>query len=143
MPRRLPRNVLRRLPTAGPALLVVVVAVGVASCGGGERRTGDADLQLSWSFRPDPPRVGNAEIGVEVSDVDWTPRNGATVILTGLREGVTLVVDTAVGQGAGRYVDPAFPFEVAGDWVLRARVETLEGRWVEVERALRVEAGPS
>lgn len=98
---------------------------------------------MRWSFVPDPPRVGVAEVAVEVSDVDWTPRNGATVVLTGLRDGVGLVVDTAVGQGAGRYVAPSFRFEVAGDWVVRARVETLERRWLEVERAVKVEAGPS
>jgi hypothetical protein len=78
-----------------------------------------------------------------VSDVDWTPRNGATVVVTGLRDGVELVVDTARGEGAGRYVAPAFRFEVSGDWVLRARVETADRRWAEVERAVTVEAGGS
>lgn len=138
MPRR-PSSSHRR----GPAtLLALLAAVTLARCGG-ENRTGDQDLQVRWSFAPDPPRMGVAEVAVEVSDVDWTPRNGATVVLTGLRNGVSLVVDTAVGQGAGRYVAPSFRFEVAGDWVLRVRVETLENRWVEVERAVAVEAGPS
>jgi hypothetical protein len=104
-------------------------------------RTGDADLQVRWSFEPSPPRVGTAEVRLEVSDVDWTPRNGATVVVTGLRDGVELVVDTARGQGAGLYVAPAFRFEVAGEWVLRARVETTDRRRVEVERAVEVEAG--
>lgn len=139
MPRRPPPTPHRRWPAA---LLALLAAAALAACGA-QPRTGDADLQVRWSLVPDPPRVGVADVGVEVSDVDWTPRNGATVIVTGLRDSVSLVVDTAVGQGAGRYVAPSFRFEVAGDWVLRARIETLEGRWVEVERAVRVEAGPS
>ncbi len=143
MPRRTPLTPGRRVPTTSLALLAVVAAVAVASCGGEERRTGDADLQVGLRFRPDPPRVGTAEVGVEVSEVDWTPHNGATVILTGLRDGVTLVVDTARGQGAGRYLAPAFRFEAGGDWVVRVRVETIQGRWVEVERALRVDVGSS
>jgi len=103
-----------------------------------ETRTGDADLQVRWSFEPSPPQVGTAEVRLEVSDVDWTPRNGATVILSGTRNGVVLSVDTARGEGAGQYVAPAFRFEVSGDWVLRARVETPDRRWVEVERTVTV-----
>ena len=115
-------------------------ALLLTACGG-TPRTGDADLQVRWSFDPSPPRVGTVQVRLEVSDVDWTPRNGATVVVTGLRDGVELVVDTARGQGAGLYVAPAFRLEVAGNWVLRARVETADRRWVEVERAMTVEAG--
>lgn len=132
-----------------PRCLRSPAAVGAAAvCGlllgcGGEARTGDADLQVRWTFEPSPPQVGRAQVRLEVSDVDWTPRNGATVVLTGLRDGVELVVDTARGQGAGVYLAPEFRFEVSGAWVLRARVETADRRWVEVERPVRVEAGGS
>ena len=34
-----------------------------------------------------------------------------------------------------------FRFEVTGVWLLRARVETADGRWVEVEREVEVVAG--
>ncbi len=129
----------RRLPCARR---VLAAAFLLAACGG-DPRTGDADLQVRWSFEPSPPRVGTAQVRLEVSDVDWTPRNGATVVVTGLRDGVELVVDTARGEGAGRYVAPEFRFEVSGDWVLRARVETADRRWVEVERAVTVVAGGS
>ena len=120
----------------------LAAALLLSACAG-DPRTGDADLQVRWSFEPSPPRVGTAQVRLEVSDVDWTPRNGATVVVTGLRDGVVLVVDTARGQGAGLYVAPAFRFEVSGDWVLRARVETADRRWAEVERAVTVEAGGS
>lgn len=131
-----------RLPLRLSAVAAAAVCLLLLGCGG-EARTGDADLQVRWSFEPSPPRVGTAQVRLEVSDVDWTPRNGATVVLTGLRDGVELVVDTARGQGAGVYLAPEFRFEVSGDWVLRARVETTDRRWVEVERAVTVEAGGS
>lgn len=127
-------QILRRARLGWTAAVLVLAAAGCA----GDKRDGDADLQVRWSFEPSPPRVGTAQVRVDVSDVDWSPRNGARVVLTGAREGINLVVDTARGEGAGRYVAPAFRFEVAGDWVLRARVETPDGRWVEVERPVTV-----
>ncbi|MHB1192296.1 MAG: hypothetical protein ACYC6F_04540 [Longimicrobiales bacterium] len=133
---------LRPAPPRSPSLGALAAVLLLAACGG-EARTGDADLQVTWSFEPSPPRVGTAQVRLEVTDVDWTPRNGATVVVTGLRDGVELVVDTARGEGAGRYVAPAFRFEVAGAWVLRARVETTDRRWMEVERPVTVEAGGS
>ena len=125
-----------------PVLAALAAAFLLGACGG-DPRTGDADLQVKWSFEPSPPRVGTAAVRLEVADVDWTPENGATVVVTGLRDGVELVVDTARGQGAGLYLSPEFRFEVAGNWVLRARVETTDRRWMEVERPVTVEAGGS
>lgn len=127
-----------------PGVLLALLVLVPGACGG-PARSGDADLQVRWSFEPSPPVVGTAEVRVDVSDVDWSPRNGARVVVTGSRDGITLVTDTARGQGAGRYVAPAFRFEVAGDWVLRARVDTPDGRWVEVAHPVRVEApeGPT
>ncbi len=130
-------------PFRSPAALGAAAACALLLGCGGEARTGDADLQVRWSIEPSPPRVGTAQVRLDVSDVDWTPRNGATVVLRGFRDGVELVVDTARGQGAGVYLAPEFRFEVAGDWLLRARVETTDRRWVEVERAVTVEAGGS
>jgi hypothetical protein len=75
-----------------------------------------------------------------VTDVDWTPRNGATVIVTGMRDSLQMVLDTALGQGAGLYQADDFGFEVTGEWVLSVRVETTDGRWVEVEHPVTVTA---
>ncbi|HKJ01356.1 MAG TPA: hypothetical protein VJ997_02845 [Longimicrobiales bacterium] len=125
-----------------PLSLCVVLALALSACGRTEARpTGDADLQLRWTLDPDPPQVGRGSIRVDVADVSWKPRNGVRVILTGVRDGVALVVDTARGEGAGRYRAPGFRFEVAGPWILRARVETPEGRWTEEEYPVEVVAG--
>ena len=120
----------------------VLATLLLAACGGRvDNRSGDADLQLRWTLTPDPPRVGTGEIRVEISDVEWRPRNGARVIITGIRDGVELVVDTARGEGAGRYLAPDFSFEVAGGWILRARVETPEGSWTQEDYSVEVVAG--
>ena len=89
---------LRRPRALTAALLWLPLALGCAA----DQRDGDADLQVRWSFEPSPPVVGTSGIRLDVSDVDWSPRNGAKVVLTGLRDGIELVVDTAVGGGAGR-----------------------------------------
>jgi hypothetical protein len=123
-----------------PGVVIAAVTCALLLGCGGEGRAGDADLQVRWSFDPSPPGVGTAQVRLDVSDVDWSPRNGATIVVTGLRDGVALVVDTARGQGAGRYLIPEFRFEVAGNWVLRAHVETTDRRWVEVERPVTVRA---
>jgi hypothetical protein len=111
----------------------------VAACTA-EVRSGDPDLQVSWAFEPDPPTVGPVDVRVGLADVDWTPRNGAVVVLTGLRDDVELFSDTAVGRGAGSYVAEDVRFEVAGAWTLRARVRTADGRTVEVDNPVTVVA---
>lgn len=106
-----------------PPLFVLLLPV--ACTPSGEDAGG---LALTWRLHPDPPTVGPVAVSVIVSDPDWSPRNGATVIVYGMRDSVTLARDTARGTGAGRYVTDDFVFEVAGDWTLEARVHTTDGR---------------
>lgn len=124
-----------RLRLVPPTLLLALLA----GCSGDTVRRGDADLQLRVTVDPEPATLGGTDVEVAVSDVDWRPRNGARVYLTGSREGVVLVRDTAVGQGAGLYLAESVPFPVAGAWLLTVRVETPGGRWTELERTLAVE----
>lgn len=121
--------------------LVVSAVLLLAACGGDRR--GDADLQIDLSLEPDPPVVGLADVQVELADVDWRPRNGDRVLVTALRDSIVLAHDTARGQGAGIYRAEGLRFEVAGEWLLRVRVETRDGRWAEVDRPVRVEAPPA
>lgn len=118
-------------------MLALGLALATAACGR-DVRSGDRSLQVRVTVDPPAPLVGTAEVRVEVADADWAPRNGARVVITGIREAVTLAVDTAWGEGAGRYTAPAFRFEVTGDWVLVTRVELPDGRWQEVERKVTV-----
>lgn len=129
---------LRRASPVAVALAATLLLVPATAGCGGDVRTGDPSLQVRVTVDPPAPVVGTARVQVEVADADWSPRNGARVLLTGTRDGVTLAVDTAWGEGAGRYVAPAFRFEVTGDWVLTTRVEFPDGRWQEVERRVTV-----
>lgn len=98
-------------------------------------------MHVHVTVEPAAPSLGPARVLVEVGDADWSPRNGARVVLTGTRDGVVLAVDTARGEGAGRYLADAFPFEVTGAWLLTARVELPDGRWQEVDRHVTVGGG--
>ena len=120
-------------------LLALALTGSFFACSPDERR-GDANLQIAVEVSPSPPRVGAATVAVVVTDVDWTPRNGATVIVMGMRDSLQLVLDTARGQGAGLYEAADFSFEVTGEWMLSVRVETTDGRWVEVEHPVTVTA---
>lgn len=120
-------------------LLPVCVLVLAGGCGNGDARTGDPDLQIRWSTDPETLQVGGNTFTVTVADVDWRPRNGARVIITGVRDSVELVVDTARGQGAGKYIAEGVRFPVAGDWILRIHVANADGRWTELERPVKVE----
>jgi hypothetical protein len=117
--------------------LILGVAVAQGGCSHDARR-GDSEIQVRWAFTPSPPAVGRAHVQLTVSDLDWTPRNGARVVVTAVRDSVTMAVDTAVGQGAGQYVIDDFVFEAAGDWVLSARVDTPDGLWAEVDHPVTV-----
>jgi hypothetical protein len=132
-------NPLRHRLRPLPALLLFGLAASLGACSSDERR-GDADLQVGVEVSPSPPQVGAATVAVMVTEVDWTPRNGATVIVAGVRDSLQLVLDTARGQGAGRYETAGFTFEVTGEWVLSVRVETTDGRWVEVDHPITVSA---
>jgi hypothetical protein len=130
-----------RISTASLRFLLVAALLGVGlslACGRDTRR-GDPNIQVRWDIEPSPPAVGKARVRVTVSDLDWAPRNGAHVIVTAVRDSVRMAVDTAVGQGAGQYIIDDFVFQVAGKWTLRARVETNDGRWAEVDHRVRVQ----
>jgi len=130
---------LPQLLNAGRPFVLLALAACLFACAPQERR-GDANLQVALEIEPSPAQVGAATLAVMVTGVDWTPRNGATVILTGMRDSLALVVDTARGQGAGRYESANFGFEVAGEWLVSVRVEMTDGRWVEVDHPVTVTA---
>ncbi len=117
--------------------VVLALAAFLSACTSVDRR-GDANLQVALEIEPSPPQVGPATLSVVVTGVDWTPRNGAMVILTGVRDSLALLTDTARGQGAGRYESTSFGFEVAGEWLVSVRVETTDGRWVELDHPITV-----
>jgi hypothetical protein len=122
---------------SGLSTTLFAAAVLTASCSGEEHR-GSAGLQIRVSVEPGTPSVGSARITVHVSDQAWTPRNGLRVTVTSIRADAATVTETAVGEGAGRYVAGEFPFSAAGEWVLTARAELPDGRWTERDRVVAV-----
>jgi hypothetical protein len=116
--------------------LFAAVALTAACTGEGHR--GNAGLQIRMDLEPAAPSVGPVRITVHVSDQTWTPRNGLRVTVRGARTDAATVTETAVGEGAGRYVAGEFSFSGAGEWTLTARAELPDGRWTERDRVVAV-----
>jgi hypothetical protein len=122
---------------SGLATTLLAAVLLTASCAGEEHR-GSAGLQIRVSVEPDSPSVGSARIIVHVFDHAWTPRNGLHVTVRGVHTDAPTVTETAVGEGAGRYVAEQVPFSRAGEWMLTARAELPDGRWTERDRVIAV-----
>ena len=56
----------------------------LSGCGGPVTR-GPADLEMRLIVEPDPPIVGGAQLHIDVTDLKWTPVNGVSVSVTGIR----------------------------------------------------------
>lgn len=112
---------------AGPAIAALLLALAGAlvlpGCRG-EGAQGAADLDLRLSIAPTPPTVGEARIVITIDDPSGQPAEAEEVIMEGTmtHAGMAPVRAEAMRQSTGRWVIDAFPFPMAGDWVLSARV---------------------
>ena len=122
-------------PRLAAALFTAVTLTAACS---GEGHRGSAGLQIRMDLEPAMPSVGSVRITVHISDQTWTPRNGLRVTVRGVRTDAATVTETAVGEGAGRYVAREFSLSGAGEWVLTARAELPDGRWTERDRTIAV-----
>ncbi len=127
----------RFVPQPGVTTALFAVVALLASCSGTGHR-GSAGLQIRVDLEPAKPYVGSARITVHVSDQAWAPRNGLRVTVWGVHAGTPLVTETAVGEGAGRYVVEGFSFSESGEWLLTARAELPDGRWTERDQGVAV-----
>lgn len=121
---------------AGAAVLIAILS----GCGGPVTR-GPADLEMRLIVEPDPPIVGGAQLRIDVTDLKWTPVNGVSVSVTGIRmdERGEPFQAAAVARGAGQYIVPRFEFEASGAWTLTIRADIAGGDWLEIDHVVTVE----
>ena len=123
---RAPRRRLRReghLRTAAAAAFLLV-----PSCGPGEA-PGTADVALTWTLAPDPPRVGPATLVLHLADGAGRPLRGARLRTeaTMSHPGMRPELAEAVELPDGRY-QASFRFTMGGEWLVLVSASLPDGR---------------
>ena len=88
------------------------------------------EIELDWSVKPDPPRVGPATVSLALTDAKTgQPVRGAEVRLEGnmSHPGMKPVFGAARETGPGRYEAP-IEFTMGGDWVILVDATLRDGR---------------
>ena len=118
--------------------LLVRISLGLASLAGvgcgadvprgeaAEFRSESGELSARVTWHPDPPRVGNNSLGVELVDVEGTLVTGAMLTVFGWMpvHGHSMQTATVSDAGDGTYrIDPV-ALAMPGRWELRVDVST-------------------
>ncbi|MGE3269904.1 MAG: FixH family protein [Chloroflexota bacterium] len=126
----------RPTPAAGrsgrliAALCLLVVALTACRSGG----TSSSDVRFAVNVTPSPP-VANmpAQVQVDLTNASGAPITDATVKIRGdmSHAGMQPVEAAATHEQGGRYVAKAFPFTMAGDWILTVEAALPNGTKAE------------
>ena len=108
---------------------VVVLALALTS--GCHRTPDEANVGVDLRVEPSPPKVGKAQLTLDVSDADGKPVEGATLRLEGnmAHAGMKPVFADAKEEKAGRYRAET-EFTMAGDWFVLVTGKLADGRLV-------------
>lgn len=128
----------RRAPLLRRALVVLLLAS--AACGADPHR-GDGRLQIAWELEDRTPPPGPVRVVVQVTEMDWTPRNGLRVTVRARSPDGEVTSWPAPGEGAGRYVAEGVALAEPGPWTVTARAERPDGRWTERDVTVTVGGG--
>lgn len=115
----------------------VTLSAGLAGCRRGQGRADTA--RLSWSFSPDPPRVGPAILVLSLVDARAQPVEGVRWRVEGdmTHPGMRPIMAN-VTPGAGGGYEAHLEFTMAGDWVLLVRADWAGGQHLDRSISLRV-----
>lgn len=112
-------------------LLALWLAAFAAGCQPPAQST--SEIQLDWSVKPDPPRVGPATVSLSLAD-EKTGRavEGAEVRLEGnmSHPGMKPVFGDAREVAPGKYEAP-LEFTMGGDWFILVDATLRDGRTVQ------------
>lgn len=115
----------RGLRTALAAALAALALVPGLACGGGERGP-----DIDWQVRvtPDPHRVGEARLFVELHDPQGQPVEGAALHVEATMSHAGMVPEfaDALEVAPGNY-EASFEFTMGGDWILLLDATTADG----------------
>lgn len=111
-------------------VLACGLLVGVMGCGSAEADT--PAVEVEWTLRPDPPRVGAATLTLALIDSAGRPIGGAAVEVEGnmAHAGMQPAFAEATETDSGQYAAP-LEFTMAGDWFLLVDAVLPDGQTVE------------
>lgn len=111
----------------GALFLCCLLAAG---CGGDAAPPADARVKLE--FDPSPPRVGETEVGLLLTDASGKALAGGEIELEGNMNhaGMTPVFASLKETRPGRY-EGTLDFTMGGDWFILVRGRLPDGRRVE------------
>lgn len=109
--------------------LAICLALLVTGCNRPETSAVDATVDLQ--IKPDPPRVGKAEIALTLTGPSGEPLNGGKLTVEGNMNhaGMTPVFADLAETEPGQY-EGTLEFTMAGDWFLLVTGELPDGRRV-------------
>jgi hypothetical protein len=112
-------------------LLVALLVVAVSTAGCRQATKGDtaADIQLSFSVEPDPPKVGNVMATLRLIDKNGRPVRATTVKLEGNMNHAGMKPSFAEAKEIepGRY-DAKLDLTMGGDWFVLVDATLADGR---------------
>ena len=113
---------------ASIVLLALLAALVLSACGPRGEQTGALDVTVV-SVSPDPAKVGDAVITLEIHDADGNPVEDATIEVEGTmtHAGMKPVIVETKSLGEGKYATQNFTFSMGGDWVLIVRATLADG----------------
>ena len=117
----------------GPILMAACVATGSAA---GCRRAADADtakdISVQERISPQPVRVGDATIAIQLADASGRPVTQAKISVEGdmSHPGMSPVFGTAIEISPGIYTTH-LDFNMGGDWVVLSHIVLPDGRKME------------
>jgi hypothetical protein len=114
----------------GAILFAACVAVSAAGC----RRASDTvkDVSVQEKISPQPVRVGQATVEIQLADASARPVTHAKIDVEGdmSHPGMGPVIATATETSPGMYI-AYLDFNMGGDWVVLSHIVLADGRKLE------------
>ena len=109
-------------------LPILFTALAIAGCRPTSAET-NSDLQVEWSFSPEPLRAGPTTLSLQLSDPAGEPLVGAQLLVEANMNhaGMVPVFGTPTEREQGTYVTP-LELTMGGDWFLLVDVTFADGR---------------
>ena len=119
------------------AILIATCVVALAATGCREASNAVRDVSVQETISPQPVRVGEATIAIQLADASGKPVTHARIDVEGdmSHPGMSPIFATATEASPGLYT-AQLDFNMSGDWVVLSHIVLADGR--KLERRINV-----